>query len=316
MNKYLKIIVAAFFIKIIICSHLFCAEKSEENKSSDFIKRTILIMPFLNTNNVVEYDYLGDILNDTLKSELLRTNLFNFTVPSQADKKIKESGLTKESLVKIENAKSLALKLQADVFVIGKYVIIEKEIMIIIQAYDIFTGQIAVSTNIKGGLGIDLFRVIEEASKDMADKMAQKLQMVKKSYFTEMSKLIRKEKMAQLKERFTPTMKAGIGVTSVGGALFLIGIPILIYDLAGYSSILKENLYNNPRTEEGYTDYVSASYTSIGLFVSSIVLMGLGATGLAVGIPLIVYDYRKTKTNLSLAVEVDSNINIVFCLKL
>lgn len=315
MNKYFKFLIIVF-IKIIIFSHLYSAEKDENTKSSDFIKRTVLILPFLNKNNIIEYDYLSDILNDTLKSELLKTDLFNFTAPALADKKIKESGTTKEELEQVETVKSLALKLQADVFVIGKYVIIENEIMIVIQAYDIFTGQLAVSTNIKGGLGIDLFRVIEDASKDMADKMAEKLQMVKKSYFTEMSRLIRKEKMAQLKERFTPTMKAGIGATTVGGSLFLIGIPLLIYDLAGYSSILKDNLYNNERSEEGYTDYLTASYTSIGLFVSSIVLMGLGITGLGVGIPLIIYDYTRANKKISFNVEVGREINIVFCLKL
>lgn len=309
--KKLSLSYLVILLFLFISFNFFAQQKEQKT----LVKRTILILPFFNINNVEKYNYIGDTLRDALKSELIKTDYYLFINFSDIENTIKKLKYTNEDTIKEVNAKDLAVRLKADVVVIGKFIIIEEKIMIQIEAIDIFKNQTVASTTTKGEIGLDIFRIIEESTKDMAGKMIESLKMVDKTYFDEMNNIIKKEQKLKLKSIFTPLVKTGIILNSIGGGLALIGLPILIYDLAGYSNVVQNKLYNNDRSDAGYQDYLNASYTYIGLFAGSLVAIGVGSIMLIVGIPLIVYDLKKKNRKLSFNIIVGKNLKLELCYK-
>ncbi|MCG8570343.1 MAG: FlgO family outer membrane protein [Spirochaetes bacterium] len=176
MKTYLIIIIFLIFIL-----------GSVQLYSDDLVKRTVLILPFYNVNDNKEYEYLSGILRDALRSQLVNTGQYLYTDFSLIDKKIETLGL--KIFINEEKAQKLAMELKSDVIVIGKYTIIEDHILITISAIDIFKNQIVAGSTVTGELGIDVFRVVDESSKDIAQKMNQNIKMVDKSYFDEMMRL-------------------------------------------------------------------------------------------------------------------------------
>ena len=77
MVKNYKIFIFFILIKIIICSHLFCAEKNDNNKPTDFIKRTIDSYVnddgSINTYNIEEYNI------DQINCGKLLFSIYDFT---------------------------------------------------------------------------------------------------------------------------------------------------------------------------------------------------------------------------------------------
>lgn len=303
MKKLLFIIlILSFFSSIIIA----------ENQPQ-LIKRTVLILPFLNKNKVEKYDYLQDTLLDALNSELIRTDQFNFIGPTKVEEILKKENEEIDYYEKTKNSINLAIKLKADVVVIGQYIIIEDKIMIQIKAIDVFSEQIAACSNINGELGVDIFRIIVESSKDIANKMVKELKMVDKTYFDEMSKIMNKNNYIGFKKPITPINKAGIALISTGSSLLLIGIPFLIYDLIGNGSVVADKKVLYEKDDIGYNEYMDIYQYFIGLLVGSITGSVIGLTTLIIGIPLIVY---KKKVQLSFNIDYKINNSVDLFLKL
>ena len=302
---------------IIISLLLFIIQNIFAENQSEQIKRTILLLPFINKNKVEKYDYLRDSLLNALNSELIRTYLFNFTNPVEVELIMDKEKEPADYYDKIENAIDIADKLKADVIVIGQYVIIENEINIQIKSIDVFTGEIVASTNLRGELGVDVFRIIDESSKDITDKMAKKLKAVDKSYFNEMLKVMNQKKLNNFRKSINPVNITGISFLSVGSTLLLTGIPIFIYDLAGYSSIYSNRLTKYNNDEIGYSDLYPYYQIFIGLFISSIILSGTGLIFAIVSIPLIIYKNKKQKVTLNIKYDFNKNdIDLFFKIKI
>ena len=301
----LKKILLIVLLKILLLNFFYANVKSDDKE--ELIKRTIAIMPFINKNNVEKYSYLSDTIRNALKSKLLDFDQFQFTNLNEIDDKTLELGYTRESSIEEKNAKDIATQLKADVFITGFYIIIEEKIMMQIDAYDIFTDKTIASSNVKGEVGLDIFRLVDEITFDMAEKLSKKLPKVYRTYFDEMIKVIKEERRFKFKKNFTIQKKTGLGLTIGGGVLLAAGLPIFIYDLAGYADIVKNNLYYNPRTDEGYNDYTRSYYIFTSLLIASIVSMGTGAVLLGVGIPLLVIKFKK-KDNVSFNIEIKDRI--------
>lgn len=312
MNLLKKILIT-FIFSLLLFYTLY--SENELNHKKDLIKRTIAIIPFLNKNNVEKYSYLSDTIRNALKTKLLNLDQFQFINFNDIDTKTADLGYTKESSLEEINAKNIALKLKADVFITGFYIIIEEKIMIQIDAYDIFENKTIASSNVKGEVGLDIFRLVDEITLDMSEKLSKKLPKVDKTYFDEMIKVIKEERKFNFKENFTIQKKVGLGLTIGGGTLLLSGLPILIYDLAAYTDIVKDNLYYNPRTDSGYEDYTKSYYTYTGLLAVSIVCISTGTILLGVGIPLLSVKFKK-KENISFNFEEDDGICLFFRVKI
>jgi|GEM_PF-1900339 len=307
------------FKKIIVTSIIFfffvLGINSEDQPK--LINRKVVILPFLNINDVKKHAYISDSLRDALSAELLHTDMFKLSSFAEVDGMINILGYTQENCIKESNAIHIASRIRSDVVIIGTYIIIGEKIKILIKAIDIHKQQLAININVNGYLGLDLFDVIDNSAKQMAIEMMKKLPPMTDEYFKMQKKLYEEQRKANLKKIFSPRVKIGISLASSGGALFIIGLPLLIYDLVGYSDIVRGNLYENPRSNIGYDDYQKAAYIYISLFATSISLMGVGLTLMAVGIPLFVSDIhkRKKKGEISLNISYDKDLVLSFNFK-
>jgi len=54
------------------------------------------MLPFYNKNNIEEYEYLSSIIMDTLRSELIETDKYEFTNFSLTDEKLKIKNIKKK----------------------------------------------------------------------------------------------------------------------------------------------------------------------------------------------------------------------------
>ena len=291
---------------VLILSALVSFSMTGIEKKEETVKRTIMILPFLNKNDVKKYSYLSDSIRDALKAKLLDGNNFILTNFSVIESKITELGFNPESAMNENNARQIAMKLKADVIVFGKYIIIEDKIMIQFDALDIFTKETVASTTLRGELGLDIFRLIDESVDDISKKLKAKFTDVKKSYFTEMNRILDRE-------NFTTLNKVGAGLTSAGSTLFFAGLGILIFDLAYYEKVLNDNLYNNPRTNSGYNEYIKTYNIYNSLLGSSLAVLCIGAALVAVGIPLVVYKKKNVKVTINFGknASVNFEFNII-----
>ena len=70
-----------------------------------------------------------------------------------------------------------------NVVVIGRYIILENKILVQIEAIDVFTKEVVAITNIEGNLGVDQFRIIDNSSNDMTNKMIKEFPVLEKSNY-------------------------------------------------------------------------------------------------------------------------------------
>jgi len=309
-------------ILIIICFlttlfiHSIEKKNNQNQKNQELIKRTVLILPFLNNNNIEKYDFLSNTIMDALRANLINTGEFNLSNPVKLNEEIEKIGFSKENMVKLPNALSIAKYLESDIVVTGKYIVIEEKIMIQFEAIDVFTGEYALINSVTGELGINLLKLIDDISKDMANKMALKFPKVERSYFIEMSKIFNKEnnKNNNVKINFSVTNKIGLGLTISGGVFILSGLTLLIYDLTGYSNILKNNINYYENNKISYKEYNNSYYTFIGLFCSGIVVSAIGLIFTATGIPLIIYENKNKQ--ISINFDIQNSIKIYMRFKI
>ncbi|MBN2544388.1 MAG: hypothetical protein JXB50_01240 [Spirochaetes bacterium] len=294
---------------------LYPAEKKVEK-----IKRTIAILPVVNQNNAAEYNYLNYTIRDALKAQLLHTEQFLFSGFSDIDNELTKMNIKDRAMIGEENAKAIALKVKADVVVTGKFVVIADKIMIQMDAYDIFINQSVASSSIRGDVGLDIFRIVDDVSINMADKMSKKLTMVDKTYFDEMLKtqedfIKKKRKLErQMSFRLSKINTAGLALTVTGGTFLASGIVLLVYDLGFYMDKVKEYHDYGITDSSEYNTYQDAYRTFIALFSIGVTSLVLGVISTAVGIPLLVYKDKKKKVSLNIAYN--NGINVAFRFKL
>ncbi|MBN2547215.1 MAG: hypothetical protein JXB50_15540, partial [Spirochaetes bacterium] len=80
-----------FFILLVLVNFsIFCAEtQGDKSVREELIKRTIVILPFLNKNKVEKFGYISETLRDVLKAKIIDTKMFNLVSFSETDEKIK-----------------------------------------------------------------------------------------------------------------------------------------------------------------------------------------------------------------------------------
>ena len=271
------------------------------------IKRKIIILPFQNINNVNKYQFLSTSLRDALNAELLSSDLYSILSFAEITNEINALGITELEAIDETNANKIGLKMKADVIIIGTYIIIEDKVKVQMKALDAHEKQTVVSINMQGDVDLDIFRIIDDSVKNMAKKMYEKLPPITDDYFIQQRRLLRQKYL-------TPKVKVGIGLTAGGAVFVLSGLPIFIYDVAGYSSVVKDSLYNNPRSDVGYEEYLKTSYTHIALLAVSLSTTGVGLILIAIGVPLIVYDLVQLRKKMSASIVVNKSIE--FALKI
>jgi len=309
MNKKL-------FIIIIIIILSFKTFTNERENNTELIKRTVAIFPFVNINKVIEYNYLSGTIRNALKAELLNTDNFLFSDFSYIDEKIIKNNFSIEEMINEKDAKKISANIKADVVIIGKYIIVNKKILIQIEVYDIFKDKLVASSSIHKTFGLDIFDIIDEISKDIKNKINENLGKVEKAYFDEMMRVIQEKNKDTKSYTLSPHNKVGIVFTITGGSLILLGVPLLIYDLAGYSEIMieKKNIYYEDNTDANYQAAQNSIDIFRSLFIVSVVVSSLGVISLSIGIPLTIIN--KKKKDISFNMDLNTDISVYLKIKI
>jgi len=337
-------------ITLVLSNTIFSQIKKNKDASSDvLIKRTIAILPFYNQNNIAEYDFLTETIRDGLLSKLQEKNLFSFVNFGDIKEKSTSLRLPLKDLINEKNAIKLSLTLNADIVIVGKFVVIKDKILITANAYDIMGKQSVVSTYIEGSTGVDIFSVTEQTSNEMAEKMSKSFPKVDKGVLTDLLKKMQKENEATIakekKERkneepvnnnvqYTGDRKfdlknmtyneklafqmAGISLTAAGSTILTMGIvQIFVDNFYYYPNVVKTSSpTGSSNLIDGYYTYRENSATDKAMFISAIAMMVLGAALDGVGIPLIVLANMKYGNKVTFDMKVGTNIGVSCSIKL
>ncbi len=294
--KYMKIKIAAVLLVFMNIMAIYSQDNTGNEK--ELIRRSIAILPFLNQNGITEYDYLSDIMRDTLKSRLVKSDDFIIVSFFKIDDEIKKRKITLKEAVAENNAKNIAIQSEADILITGKYMIIKESILVQIEAIDIFSDLIIDSSSKEGNIGLDVFRIIDDVTNDIYEKLKKKLKKVDKTYFDEMMRVLREQEKE--KNKLSPMKKVGIGLISGGSTLLLSGIIIFIVDNT-YILNKKNFIY-----EYSYPEYLKYHDIDLAMFSTGLILMICGGILDIISIPLLIYK----KGKITFKINIDDNINI------
>ncbi|MCK5617094.1 hypothetical protein KAR91_85315, partial [Candidatus Pacearchaeota archaeon] len=174
----------------IILTKIFGVEEIGDQGKKKIIRRTIVILPLYNQNNISKYDYLSDAFRNNLKRNLKEYfNIINF---ESVDNIINELG--KKTNITESDAEKIALKLGADTVVFGKYEIIDNAISFFINSLDVITLEEVVNINIKGQTGFDILRYINDIAQEVSSKIISQQTMYNKKLI---NKFLSKDKMSK-----------------------------------------------------------------------------------------------------------------------
>jgi TolB-like protein len=280
--------------------------------NDNMIKRNVLVVPFVNSSNDQDYNYLKETIIDAVKANLMNTNRFNLSNPVEINNMMRKMKIDNEKILEPSNAIKLAGLVKADIVVIGKYLAIDEKIMIQIQAIDVFTGETGIIMNEQGSLGINLLKLIDMVSKDLSIKMSLKFPEVDRTYFTEMTRIMNEKN--RIKFNFTAQTASGMALCISGSLMLTSGLTLLIYDLTGYS-VIKQADYDNYKITFAQVDFQRSldSYNVfIGMFVAGVILSSSGLIMAAISIPLLVYKKKIAKVSMNLGFYPEFGLSISY----
>ncbi len=185
-----------YFILIFIFLSTFFINYIYSQESDDFVRRKIMLLPFINKSTDTKYDYLSDVIRHSLKTELNNKDIYNFAGFNEIDENTKDIRYVNGEISSENQLLNIAIKMSTDVVVLGSYDIKEEKITININAIDILTGQKVIEIKKEGELGVDLLILVDEVAKLMSEEMYKELTMVRKSYY-EMKLKEQEEKLLQ-----------------------------------------------------------------------------------------------------------------------
>ncbi len=177
MNFNKNLIILSFLL-IFICNFSFHTQEKKET----MVKRKISILPFYNENKIKEYNHIANIIRDTLFSKLRDEKNFNLIEINKTDNTIKRYQKNRYISEEIKNIK-IALKLNADVIIIGKYRITDEIIYIEVNVYDIIKESNIINENIKSSIDIDIYQNIDNLAQKISNRMKENIDIVKKDYY-------------------------------------------------------------------------------------------------------------------------------------
>jgi TolB-like protein len=257
---------------------------------SGSINRSVAVIPFFNSTQQAEYNYLSSTISDSLNAALVDTGSFELVPLGEIDRAM-ASG--KGGFIWEETANRLGEELKADVILFGFYTISNDKITIYCNTLDSITRRSAININCTGNAGVQLMSVVKGMSEDLAEEMAIKLPPFKSN---------------DLRYRFNfKRMATGFLVSSLSSATaggIGLGLSLFYYiDIPLKTVITGSSIYYGDHT---FTNTSLAS-TRVGLIVgivaSSIILAG--SIGLGVCVPIFFYKSKKQK-ELDISLFIDA----------
>ncbi len=186
------------------------------NPTDELVKRTIMMLPFYNESKVEQYNYISNVIRDSLRTEIEMKNIFKFIEYSEIDKNIKQEQYIKNDSFEKKNVLMISINLKADIVIFCKYNISNEKIIIMLNAIDVLTGYTVIEIVDSGNIGVELFKLIDKLSQNIAEIMSRQLTLIRKSYYEkklkEQEEKIKKElELEEKKQEFHKNYNITIG---------------------------------------------------------------------------------------------------------
>ncbi len=160
------------FIIIFIFFTIFNINSKDNINNNDLIKRKIAIIPFKNSLNITEYDYIGESVSNKMKIDLEEYfTLIDFNIINKALEDFKYNG----DEITVKEADKLGLLLNCDVVVFGDFSVRNEELNFNINTYDLVTQQLIIDKKIKCIIGFDIFEFLSKLSQEYSGSLKEKL---------------------------------------------------------------------------------------------------------------------------------------------
>jgi len=162
-------------ILVMLTPYLLFAQDEGESKG-ELVNRKVILLDFDNATGYGDANYLTTSLPDTIETKINQTGKFNLDIKQDEVYQAAQSlNIDKTEFYNETNALSIAKSLDADVVVIGQFIINGDDIKIVAKALDVETERVAATSTENGSLGVELFDLIDFVADDLAQKMVQTL---------------------------------------------------------------------------------------------------------------------------------------------
>ncbi|MDH5721676.1 MAG: hypothetical protein OEZ13_13815 [Spirochaetia bacterium] len=150
-------------------------ETPEKKAGENLVKRRVLILDFTNAQNNKNYSYLEVSIPDAFLEPLDKTKSFELLKRNEWQKMIKASQYKQEDAYDEDTAVSAAKAVQADVVVIGMFVVSGPQMQMFSKAIEVSSGRVIVNRAKRTDVDSNMFGAIDELALDMSAEMKDKL---------------------------------------------------------------------------------------------------------------------------------------------
>lgn len=282
-------------LTLLIILSAFSYQFLNADETSDIIKQKISILPIYNLSENPRYDDLIKKINTSLSGTLNKSDAFILEDIENETPLLAEKGINYKGLLLDEQILQISSLIPAEIIVNGVLLVENETVKLYMKAYQ-------KTDNRKIGFEavMNVEQDIDQAIIDFSFKLTEliKRRIVKKEQVVGLEPEVKEKnnisfdlKKPEEKKILKPTKEniAGYVLAGTGGVTVLSGFTLLIYDMLISYPLLKTAETGMQNGTINYEKYENQYNGYLGLFISSIATIGLGAIIMATSIPFMVY---------------------------
>jgi formylglycine-generating enzyme required for sulfatase activity len=194
------------------------------NQKDNFIKRRIAIINSLNSTNSKEYQYLSEIIRETIKVNILKDIKFRLINFSNIDNKIDQLNLDRDDYTNQSKLKEISLSLGSDILIFSEYKLQDNELILSYQVFDLLIDDISLKNARKINTGVDIFNSVDGICNEISKIINRKYDKINKlDYEKIIIKKYGKDKLITFDEGIQKNIKQNIKMVHIKGGNFIMG---------------------------------------------------------------------------------------------
>lgn len=139
------------------------------------VNRRVLLVDFANLQNNPNYGYMEGSLPEAMLTALQNTGNFDLLPMDTWQNLVSEGTFEKNDNKSEKRARAAAASQQADVLLLGSFIVADQDLRITARAIDVETGRIIVSKKERAKTDGSMFTAIDKLAAEMAKEMKEKL---------------------------------------------------------------------------------------------------------------------------------------------
>jgi hypothetical protein len=162
-------------LKIFFITILFFYVNFLYSEETDLVKRKVAIIPLYNSVDKAGYDYMSNIITDSLRANLYQLDKYNLIDDRTLVDLLKKNKLDYNKMLWEDTAVKIGDILKVDVVIFGFYIAVDDKVKIYINALDYQVRKSAINLEMSGDSGLEMVNTANKISLQMADQMLKKL---------------------------------------------------------------------------------------------------------------------------------------------